>query len=156
MSVAVQIRLARLEDIAALVVLERGVECASHWAKQEYAAMLEPGEGAGIQRRLIVAERGGDLIGFVVGKVVVQNLAEIESVAVAEDARRMGVGRGLCEAVIGWFRDAGAKAVELEVRAGNDGAIVLYQRLGFVVMGRRKGYYREPIEDALLMSMALS
>ena len=152
----VEIRPARLEDVAAVVALERGVEGAPHWAEREYAAMLEAEKGAGVQRRLIVAVRQGDgLIGFAVGKVVAQTLAEIESVTVAVDARRLGVGRALCAAVVEWFREVGTESVELEVRAENDGAIGLYRELGFAVVGRRKGYYREPVEDAVLMQLSL-
>jgi ribosomal-protein-alanine N-acetyltransferase len=103
-----------------------------------------------------VAERGADsLIGFAVGKVIAQTLAEIESVVVAVEVRRLGVGRELCEALLAWSREVGADSVELEVRAGNHGAIALYRKLGFAVVGQRKMYYREPVEDALLMSMAL-
>jgi ribosomal-protein-alanine N-acetyltransferase len=47
------------------------------------------------------------------------------------------------------------RALELEVRAGSGGAIALYAGLGFVVAGRRAGYYREPEEDALLMRLDL-
>jgi ribosomal-protein-alanine N-acetyltransferase len=61
----------------------------------------------------------------------------------------------LCLAVADWCRDRGARALELEVRAGSVGAIALYDGLGFVVAGRRAGYYREPAEDALLMRLAL-
>jgi [ribosomal protein S18]-alanine N-acetyltransferase len=43
--------------------------------------------------------------------------------------------------------------VELEVRAGSAGAIALYERLGFVAVGRRPGYYRSPVEDAVLMRL---
>ncbi len=68
-------------------------------------------------------------------------------------ARRVGVGRALCEAVIDWCRGQGAAAMELEVRAGGGGAIALYAGLGFVAVGQRQGYYREPVEDALLMRL---
>jgi [ribosomal protein S18]-alanine N-acetyltransferase len=43
--------------------------------------------------------------------------------------------------------------LDLEVREGNEGAIALYRGLGFGVVGRRRGYYREPVEDAVLMQM---
>ena len=156
MSEAVKIRPARWEDIPRVLKLERGIEGAPHWAEREYAAMLESSEDGGIRRRLIVAEQGGLVIGFAVGKVAALTMAEIESVAVAVDARRLGVGRTLCVALLAWFRDAGADSIELEVRAGNEGAITLYRRLGFAATGRRTMYYREPSEDALLMSMALA
>jgi ribosomal-protein-alanine N-acetyltransferase len=54
-----------------------------------------------------------------------------------------------------WCREQGAGVVELEVRAGSVGAIGLYEGLGFVATGRRRGYYKEPVEDALLMQMEL-
>jgi ribosomal-protein-alanine N-acetyltransferase len=98
------------------------------------------------------------LVGFAVGKVVgfgSEGLGEIESVAVELAARRGGMGRALCEAVIDWCRRQGAGAVELEVRAGSLGAIALYGGLGFASVGRRRGYYREPVEDALLMKLEL-
>jgi ribosomal-protein-alanine N-acetyltransferase len=47
-------------------------------------------------------------------------------------------------------------ALELEVRAGSIGAIALYSSVGFVVAGRRRDYYREPVEDALLMRLDLT
>jgi ribosomal-protein-alanine N-acetyltransferase len=46
-------------------------------------------------------------------------------------------------------------AIELEVRAGNLAALTLYRRFGFVEVGRRKGYYRDPAEDAVLMDLLL-
>jgi ribosomal-protein-alanine N-acetyltransferase len=93
-----------------------------------------------------------------VGKVIGlsgERLAELESVAVAVTARRVGIGKELCLAVADWCRERGAMALELEVRAGSVGAIALYDGLGFVVAGRRTGYYREPMEDALLMRLDL-
>jgi ribosomal-protein-alanine N-acetyltransferase len=90
-----------------------------------------------------VARLGGEVAG------------ELESVAVAQEERRRGVGRALCVAVIEWCQRQGAKEMELEVRVGSGGAIALYEGLGFVATGRRRGYYREPGEDALLMGMEL-
>jgi ribosomal-protein-alanine N-acetyltransferase len=55
--------------------------------------------------------------------------------------------------VADWCRGEEVATVELEVRAGSAGAIALYSGLGFVVVGRRVGYYREPVEDALLMRL---
>ena len=65
------------------------------------------------------------------------------------------MGRALCAAVVDWCRGRGAAALELEVRAGSEGAIALYSGLGFVVGGRRVGYYRELVEDAVLMRLDL-
>jgi ribosomal-protein-alanine N-acetyltransferase len=65
--------------------------------------------------------------------------------------QRRGVGEALCRAVLDWCRGEGAEEAELEVRAGSLGARRLYERLGFVEVGRRPGYYENPAEDAVLM-----
>lgn len=150
---AVVIRVAMVGEVAWVVALERAVATAPHWAAAEYADMV-CGAGERVARCLLVAEMGGEVVGFAVGKVAA-GVGEIESVAVAAGARRLGVGRELCGAVVAWCRGQGAVEVELEVRAGSDGAIALYRGLGFREVGRRRGYYREPEEDALLMHLEL-
>ena len=144
-------------DLVGVVGLERVTEHAPHWASEDYAAILNAaGE---VRRRLLVAEVGDELAGFAVGRVVrigEEQVAELESVAVKVEARRAGIGRRLCEAVIDWCRMEGAAAIELEVRAGSGGAIGLYEGLGFVRVGVRRGYYRDPADDALLMRLDLA
>ena len=152
------VRLARTADVEAVIQLERRIAEAPHWAESEYASMLAAGTGA-VGRCLFVAEGDGGLIGFAVGKVIGmghESSSELESVAVNSDARRMGVGRLLCAAVIDWCRAQGAVEVELEVRASSAGAIALYSGLGFVVEGRRPGYYQTPPDDAVLMRLELA
>jgi ribosomal-protein-alanine N-acetyltransferase len=61
----------------------------------------------------------------------------------------------LCLAGMEWARGVGAWAMELEVRASSEAARGLYRALGFVEQGRRRGYYREPVEDAVLMGVGL-
>nr|WP_255551274.1 GNAT family N-acetyltransferase [Granulicella sp. dw_53] len=138
--------------------MERATPEAPHWAEGEYRAAVADGNG-GVRRCLLVAEIEGRIVGFVVGKRAEcgdEVVGELESVAVSGAVRRRGVGRALCEAVVEWCRSEGARAVELEVRAESAGAIALYEGLGFVTTGRRRGYYREPVEDALLMAVELS
>jgi ribosomal-protein-alanine N-acetyltransferase len=148
-------------DLLGVMRLERETVEAPHWAEAEYVAIVDSGgfsDGA-VTRRLFVAEREAGLLGFGVGKVLVSeavSLGELESVAVDVSARRSGVGRTLCEAVVRWCRERGATEVELEVRAGSAGAIALYRGLGFVAVGERAGYYRDPVEDALLMQLRLA
>jgi len=147
-------------DIASVVQLERRTREAPHWLEAEYAAITNSGKNLpfAVRRCLFVAEAEGRLLGFAVGKVLVSEavvLAELESVAVSVSARRQGVGRELCEAVISWCRELRAAEMELEVRAGSAGAIALYVKLGFFPVGKRAGYYRDPPEDALLMQLKL-
>jgi [ribosomal protein S18]-alanine N-acetyltransferase len=157
----VRVRAASAVDLVGVVALERAVTEAPHWVEAEYRAIVDDAGKAGdaVGRCLFVAEREGQLLGFAVGKVLVSegvSLAELESVAVDAGARRGGVGRMLCEAVVGWCRERGAMEMELEVRARSAGAIALYEGLGFVTVGRRAGYYREPSDDALLMQLRLA
>jgi len=73
---------------------------------------------------------------------------------VGAGARRRGVGRALCEAVLGWSREMRCERIRLEVRASNP-AVRLYEGLGFREVGRRLRYYRDPVEDAVLMEFLL-
>jgi len=154
------VRVAEAEDVVGVVALERGIAEAPHWAEGEYAAMVHVVEAdSAVRRCFFVAEGKERLLGFAVGKVIgvdAGSAAELESVAVQADARRGGIGRALCEAVAVWCGEQGVRALELEVRVGSGGAIALYTGLGFIVVGRRVGYYRGPVEDALLMRLDLS
>jgi [ribosomal protein S18]-alanine N-acetyltransferase len=156
-----RVRVAEAGDVAGVVALERGIAEAPHWAVAEYGAMVGVDKADNAVRRcFFVAEAEGDggLVGFAVGKVIgsdAKGVGELESVAVEAATRRGGVGKALCGAVVDWCRGQGVRALELEVRAGSAGAIALYAGLGFVVAGRRVGYYREPVEDALLMRLDL-
>jgi ribosomal-protein-alanine N-acetyltransferase len=148
-------------DLVGVMRLEREIAEAPHWTAEEYAAIVQTygvANGA-VRRQLFVAEVEARLLGFAVGKVLVSeavSLGELESVAVGVSTRRSGVGRMLCEAVIRWCVERGATEVELEVRARSTGAIALYKGLGFVAVGERAGYYRDPVEDALLMRLRLA
>ena len=152
------VRLADAADLEAVIQLERATAEAPHWAESEYAAMLVLTSGE-VRRCLFVAEGELGLVGFAVGKVIgtgSESSAELESVAVAASARRAGVGRMLCAAVIDWCRAQGGVVIQLEVRAASVGAIALYSGLGFVVEGRRPRYYQEPVDDAVLMRLKLA
>jgi ribosomal-protein-alanine N-acetyltransferase len=153
-------------DLAGVLRLERAAAGAPHWPEAEYRRVIEDLDGgkAGgkttplVRRSLWVAETEGRLAGFAVGKVGPGGdgvVGELESVAVAAEERRHGVGRALCEAVIAWCRGLGAARMELEVRAQGVAAIALYEALGFKAVGRRPGYYREPADDAVLMEREL-
>ena len=108
----------------------------------------------GEQRNILIAESAEGLIGFgVVG--IAADQAEIESLAVSPAARRQGIGRSLCEALMRWARMRGASRALLEVRMSNHTARALYESLGFCEVAVRRGYYREPDEDGLMMARTL-
>ena len=140
------------EDLARVLEIERGAETAPHWGYAEYARIVW-GEGV-VSRCLLVAESDGVVVGFAVG-MVTGEAGELESVAVVGKLRGRGIGGALCRRVMGWCRAERAREVKLEVRVGSVGARELYERLGFVEVGRRRGYYSEPVEDAVLMRVEL-
>ena len=76
---------------------------------------------------------------------------EIERIVVDPAMRRRGVGRKLMEAMAAFASGEGVGDMTLEVRAGNTAARKLYESFGFAEEGRRKDYYRNPMEDALIL-----
>ena len=77
------------------------------------------------------------------------------NVAVSPDFRRKGIGRQLIQALTERAQQAQLAFVTLEVRASNAPAIALYTAAGYGLVGRRKNFYRDPTEDAILMTLYL-
>ncbi len=103
-------------------------------------------------------KRAADLRGFAVVRLVKApdgSEAELESIVVAEAWRGQGIGAELLAELAARAKSSDAIRLDLEVRASNAPAIRLYGRAGFVESGRRRGYYRGPDEDAILMSRDL-
>ncbi len=146
-----RIERARIEDLFAILAVERNTPDAPHWAEQAYRVALEGGR-EGLQRCVFAAWLDDELVGFAAGSVVA-GTAELESVAVQASARRQGLGKALCAAVIAWEWAQAAETVELEVRERSTGARALYMELGFKECGRRPAYYRNPVDDAVLMRL---
>lgn len=103
---------------------------------------------------LFAAEAGGALVGYAACWTVADQ-SELGNVAVAPEARGLGAGGALVDAVLGRVRARGARECFLEVRESNEDAQSVYRRRGFVVVGRRRGYYDKPREDALVMRLEL-
>jgi ribosomal-protein-alanine N-acetyltransferase len=99
-----------------------------------------------------VAERDGIIAGFLIGRSAADEF-EILNMAVSGAHRRRGIGSQLMESALEVSRKAGTARVYLEVRASNGPAIALYKRHGFTECGRRPRYYRDPVEDAILLAL---
>ncbi len=98
----------------------------------------------------LVATDGTQLLGYI-GSQSVLNEADMMNVAVDPDARRRGVGRLLVTSLVDDLKNRGIRSLTLEVRASNEGAKAMYQKLGFLEVGRRPKYYFDPREDALIL-----
>lgn len=96
-------------------------------------------------------EETAEILGYC-GILISFDEGDITNVCVREEDRRKGIGRMLVERLIQETKKAGVTVWHLEVRQSNEGAIRLYESLGFAQDGLRKGYYEEPREDAVLMS----
>jgi [ribosomal protein S18]-alanine N-acetyltransferase len=106
-------------------------------------------------RRYVVAlGPDGELLGWA-GVRVLDALAEILTVGVIPAVRRQGIGRQLLQVLLDEARSRGATEVFLEVRADNSAAQTLYETEGFLVLGRRRGYYDHGRMDAVTMRLAL-
>ena len=98
----------------------------------------------------LVALEGETVLGYV-GSQTVLDEADIMNVAVAPEHRRQGIARLLLERLEEALRSRKVHSLTLEVRASNQNAISLYQKLGFLQIGRRPNYYSNPKEDALIL-----
>ena len=110
----------------------------------------------------LVALRDGKPVGYAsalmlgpVGPGYVPPEAEVLKVAVLPEKREQGIGRMLAEALIRTLRDKGLVKLHLEVRESNRAARVLYETCGFRHSGRRRDYYSDPREDAVLMTLRM-
>lgn len=151
MTVAKNVRRALLADAEAILAIAQGCAEAPHWSDAVWRQLLADQEESEPARACFLAEDHRGPFGFIVVSCTC-GVAELESVAVNVAARRQGIGRALCCEAMSWSQGRAAQVIQLEVRASSLGAIALYSGLGFTEQGRRPGYYREPMEDAVLMS----
>ena len=117
------------------------------WSEQDYMEHLKDDE-----RIYLVAECEGDVAGSCVCSF---ETADLCNVTVDERCRRRGLAEALLREAFERCLDKGVEQVLLEVRESNVAAIGLYEKLGFAVISRRRGYYRDPQEDALIMQKHL-
>lgn len=98
----------------------------------------------------VATARAGAVVAYLIGWFAGGD-GEIANIAVATEARGHGIGGRLLDEALAVAWDRGSATVHLEVRASNLPAQALYASRGFVPVGRRQGYYREPLEDAIVL-----
>jgi ribosomal-protein-alanine N-acetyltransferase len=158
------IRPAVVGDIPHIVELERQCATAAHWSPDQYQAAIRTDSLESQRLVLVVCSHAepkdssdpgesSALLAFLVAHFV-DGEWEVENLVVTPVVRRRGVGIRLLHEIISRARQADADAVFLEVRASNRAARALYEKASFAQVGRRKGYYSQPPEDAIVYRLA--
>jgi ribosomal-protein-alanine N-acetyltransferase len=135
----------REEDIPAVQAIEREV-FPTPWPKNAYHRELAQNR----QASYLVLRLDDDLIGYG-GLWKVGDEAHVTTIGVRARDQHRGYGRALFSALVHRAYALGARWITLEVRNSNDHAIRLYEGFGFKVIGRRRGYYTDNGEDAIIM-----
>jgi len=156
-SPALNVSLARMTEHDLIEVVEIEQICGlSPWGWEAYHREINAGPGA-IMLLAPVSRgpaEGKRIAGFIISRVVADEL-HVNNVAVRPEYQRLGIGARLLTEALSQAVGQGARSAFLEVRASNRSAQALYRRCGFQPSGHRTGYYRNPPEDALMMSVVL-
>jgi len=139
------IRLMNIEDIDEVIDIEKS-SFDTPWSKSSFESEILHNNLA----YYFVAEYNGHVIGYA-GMWFVIDEGHITNIAIHPVCRGKGWGEKLVRFMIEYAYGLGVKSLTLEVRTTNEPAIGLYEKIGFVGHGIRKGYYQETNEDALIM-----
>lgn len=144
---SLSIRKMTLNDLKQVVEIDK-TSFSLPWPERSFRFELEEN----LASRSWVAELDAQIVGMVVAWFIVDEI-HIATIATHPDFRRQGIGSNLLLHTLQSAREEGAITSFLEVREGNMYAQEMYRKFGFVEDGRRKGYYKDNGEDAILMSL---
>jgi len=130
-------------DVVAVTDIEVGG--LSPWSREQVASELHRKTGIA----LVAVAVNGDVEAWCCGLQAGVE-AELLKITVKPSKRRLGHGEALLQKLATRFLEQGAEQIFLEVRSGNIPALQLYAKQGFQQSGRRKNYYKEPVDDALI------
>lgn len=144
----VSIRQMKVEDAAAIAEMEHQT-FSDAWSEKAILDTLRNPKTI-----CLVAEKIGKIVGYCI-VYTADDEADIARIAVLKESRRFGIASELIHAldVICWENQI--QIIMLDVRVSNDGARAFYEKHGFTQDGIRENYYKNPIEDAILMSRAV-
>jgi len=132
------------EHIKSIAELEK-ICFSEPWSEETLLSAFKTGT------KFFVAVKNGKVLGYV-GISCIIDEGYITNVAVFPQYRRLGVGSALLNRIFSLASDEGLSFVSLEVRESNQEAISLYEKFGFKTEGKRKNFYSNPREDALIMT----
>ena len=133
------------DHVAQVAELERICFVTEAWSEKSVASELNNP----LSFWLVAVD--GDRVAGYVGSQTVLDESDMMNVAVHPDYRKQGIATALIVGLVEELRKRGSRCLTLEVRASNENAISLYKKLDFQEVGRRKNYYRNPREDALIL-----
>jgi ribosomal-protein-alanine N-acetyltransferase len=142
----ISVRHATAADLPRMMEIAGRAVTAAQWNRRQYQQLFSAG------RVVLVVEEENQVVGFVVGSGAAGEW-EIENIAITGAARRRGLGSRLLGEFLHHVRSSGGSGVFLEVRESNGPARALYEKWAFIEGGRRKGYYHNPHEDALILKL---
>jgi ribosomal-protein-alanine N-acetyltransferase len=145
-------------DLPRIIEISRQSTGAAQWNPAEYERMLQAGTPLSARVLLVIEEDDGaarTIHGFLAGQEVSDEW-EIENLAIWKSARRRGLGLHLLYEFLQLVNNRMGKEIYLEVRESNVAARALYAKCTFIEAGKRKSYYRNPEEDALVLKFSFS
>jgi ribosomal-protein-alanine N-acetyltransferase len=129
--------------------LERQSPSAAHWSVDSYRQVFDQGIAV---RIVLVVDDEGSIRGFLIARTAGEE-CELENIIVASSSQRCGLGSKLIQELIAIARSQRTPGIFLEVRDSNVAARSLYEKCGFTISGRRKSYFTDPAEDAVLYTL---
>ena len=143
----VVIRKMRVDDVSAVVELDK-ISFSLPWPERSFRFELTDNPAS----RCWVAEMDGKVVAMIVVWLIVDE-AHVANIATHPEYRRQGIGMRLLAYALRHMLQEGARSSFLEVRESNIAAQEMYRKFGYEVTGRRRHYYRDNDEDALLMHL---
>ena len=152
----VRIRKVRKGDIDRIIDIERSWQHLSHWSIDSYYRLLNDDTfTSSFVAEIDDQDSRSRIVGFVIFHIAA-DVSEIYNIAVERSHARSGIGKQLMGAAIQESGRRNAAKVVLEVRKSNHAAINFYLKFNFIVVGERKNYYSNPVEDAYVMELKVS
>lgn len=141
------------EDLPAILRIQAENRTAAQWLARDYENLA--GDPHGL---ILVAEIETATTPTTVGFTALHRImdeAEIRNIAVARQHQRRGIAKALLAETCRRLTEVGARRIFLEVRSSNQAALNLYQTAGWALHSQRKSYYRDPSDDAIILSREL-
>ena len=144
-----QFRAMEEKDLEEICKLDRDIFRSMAYSERDFRHAME-----GKFDRTLVLEEGARILAYGILRILGVE-AELESIAVRETERGKGYGKRMLSTFLNMAEEAGVGKVFLEVREGNTAGRALYEGMGFHAFGKRTAYYRDPVEDAILMERTI-